>query len=304
MSQFLLRFAPSPNGLLHKGHAYSALLNAALAKKYNADLLIRMEDIDTIRCTQELKQQTLQDLKWLQIPYKQPVLWQSSRFHAYKNALNYLAKMGLVYKAYLTRKQITQFIKSQEEQGISWPSDPDGAPLYPGDDAILSKSQLQKLSDEKAPYALRLNMRRARQMLNSPLYWQELTPPKTSVDLPAFEQVDTIKTDPSAWGDMVLARKDTPTSYHLSVVVDDAAQGITHVVRGQDLYHATSIHRLLQHLLHLPAPIYHHHPLIKTSAGEKLSKSAGHKSLKELREQGLTRQELLQSMPSAITNNL
>ncbi|MTI18383.1 tRNA glutamyl-Q(34) synthetase GluQRS [Rhodobacteraceae bacterium RKSG542] len=289
MSQPVLRFAPSPNGHLHLGHAYSALLNAKLAQQLGGRFLVRIEDIDKARCTQTLIDEMFEDLTWLGVTCEEPVRRQSEHFEAYAEALAQLEATGLVYRAYASRAQVKAFISTYEETGRSWPRDPDGAPLYPPEEAILSPETLASLAaDPNAPFALRLDMAKALKLIGAELFWQELV----DLNAPAVSQ----KAHPELWGDVVLARKDTPTSYHLSVVLDDALQGITHVVRGQDLYHATSVHRLLQELLGLPAPTYHHHKLILDDDGRKLAKSNKSTSLRSLREQGTSAPEIRQML--------
>lgn len=273
MTAPVFRFAPSPNGLLHPGHARSALLNADLARATGGRFLLRIEDIDRARCTAELEQAIYADLCWLGLEWERPVRRQSDHFPLYQQALDRLKTLGLVYPCRCTRGGIRAAIAETEAaSGTAWPRDPDGAPLYPGtcrnhpftpDDAV----------------AWRLDMTRALARLDAPLTWTEWRPDGTSSPVPA---------DPARWGDVVLARRDTPTSYHLSVVIDDAAQGVTHVVRGMDLFEATAIHRLLQQLLDLPAPLYHHHTLVQDGEGRKLSKSNGATSLRALRARGLT----------------
>jgi glutamyl-Q tRNA(Asp) synthetase len=284
MTKPVLRFAPSPNGHLHLGHALSALLNARAAVALNGDFLVRVEDIDQTRCTPELERELFEDLAWLNVPLDQPVLRQSDCFPFYRAALEQLQDMGLVYPAYLTRAEIKAHVAAREAEGKPWPRDPDGAPLYPGDGAVLSEDARRKRADSDAPFALRLDMRKALALAGKSLSWTEAGSEGTALFAPA----ETIAADPLAWGDVVLARKETPTSYHLSVVVDDARQGITDVLRGQDLYHATSVHRLLQELLGLPAPVYRHHRLILGEDGRKLSKSNQDTSLRSLRAAGMT----------------
>ncbi|GAB4516251.1 MAG: tRNA glutamyl-Q(34) synthetase GluQRS [Roseibium sp.] len=288
MSQHVFRFAPSPNGHLHLGHALSALLNARAAVALSGRLLVRVEDIDRTRCTPELERDMFEDLAWLGLPLDEPVLRQSEAFPHYRAALERLQDMGLVYPAYLTRAEIKAFVADRERDGAAWPRDPDGAPLYPGDDAVLSAAELERRAASDAPFALRLEMKRALERIGGPLTWQE-----TGSEGPAlFESPVPVNADPAAWGDVVLARKDTPTSYHLSVVVDDARQGVTDVLRGRDLYHATSVHRVLQELLGLPEPVYRHHRLILGEDGRKLSKSNRDTSIRSLREAGMSHAEL------------
>lgn len=288
MTEPVFRFAPSPNGHLHLGHALSALLNARAAVALHGRFLVRIEDIDQTRCTPDLERDIFEDLAWLGVSLKEPVLRQSEAFPHYRSALEKLQDLGLVYPAYLTRAEIKRFVAAFEEKGIPWPRDPDGAPLYPGDDAVLSEAEIQERAQSDAPFALRLDMTAALGRIDEPLTWQEFGAEGPSL----FEPAKTIAADATSWGDVVLARKDTPTSYHLSVVVDDARQGITDVLRGQDLYAATSVHRVLQHLLNLPEPRYRHHRLILGDDGRKLSKSNQDTSLRSLRVSGVTHVEL------------
>ncbi|WP_108818652.1 tRNA glutamyl-Q(34) synthetase GluQRS [Pseudovibrio sp. Alg231-02] len=279
MNSPVYRFAPSPNGHLHLGHAYSAILNDAAAKQNSGRFLLRIEDIDTVRCTPQLQEDMLEDLKWLGLHWETPVRKQSEHFSEYAKALAQLEAMGLVYKAYLTRAQIKRFVAEQDTSDTPWPRDPDGAPLYPGDNSVLSEQEQKALQNSDVPYALRLNMAKAIELAGTSLSWNEA-------------HHGEIQAAPAAWGDVVLARKDTPTSYHLSVVVDDALQGITHILRGKDLYHATSVHRLLQTLLDVPEPHYEHHDLILDKTGRKLAKSAKDTSLRELMASGVTPEQI------------
>lgn len=285
----VFRFAPSPNGHLHLGHALSALLNAGAAEALGGRALLRIENIDLARCTPVLEKEMLEDLEWLGYPLDTPVLRQSERFDAYQAALDKLESMGLVYRATLTRAEIKRFVAECEKGGQTWPRDPDGAPLYPGDQAVLSDEDVAARLANDAPFALRLDMKTALKRLSEPLTWQEAGAEGVCLHDPAR----TIPASPEDWGDIVLARKDTPTSYHLSVVVDDAAQGITDVLRGRDLNQATSVHRLLQVLLDLPEPVYRHHRLVLDERGQKLSKSSKSTSLRALRHAGWTRAEVL-----------
>jgi glutamyl-Q tRNA(Asp) synthetase len=272
MTQPVFRFAPSPNGELHLGHAYSALLDFTLAEAAGGRFLLRIEDIDMTRCRPAYEAGIFRDLAWLGLRWETPVRRQSEHFADYAAALARLEAMGLVYPAFLTRAEITA---RGREPGR--PRDPDGAPLYPGDDRDLDPAVAAERMAAGMPYALRLRMDRAAAAVGA-LGWSE-TGEGTTLTVPA---------DPRAWGDVVLARKETPTSYHLSVVVDDAEQGVSHVVRGRDLFHATSVHVLLQRLLGLPQPVYHHHRLIVDETGRKLAKSDRDTSLRALREAGAT----------------
>nr|WP_321524436.1 tRNA glutamyl-Q(34) synthetase GluQRS [uncultured Cohaesibacter sp.] len=275
--QTTFRFAPSPNGALHLGHALSALLNFEAARRTGGRFLLRIEDIDTVRCTDDKVAQMLDDLDWLGIHWEEPVMRQSSRFAVYAGQLEALKRQGLAYPSTASRKDIqTAVTNRQNETGKDWPRDPDGAFLYP-------RTMLSEKESDKGDVAWRLDMQKALQQHTAPLIWQENGP--LSPCHPHRASIDAI---PEVWGDVILARKDCPTSYHLSVVIDDAAQGITHIVRGQDLYAATSLHRLLQTMLALPAPVYHHHRLLTDIGGQKLAKSRQSLSLKALRQDGVT----------------
>jgi len=270
----VFRFAPSPNGYLHLGHAYSVLLNARMAREAGGRLLLRIEDIDEARCKPEYEAAIYEDLRWLGLSWEEPVRRQSQHFAAYSEAIAKLDAMGLVYPAFESRAEIARFVRESERGSESvWPSDPDGGPRYPGMSKALDPKERRRLIDAGAPYALRLDMDAALAR-TGPLDWNESGAAVTA--------------DPAAWGDFILARKDTPNSYHLSVVVDDALQGVTDVVRGRDLFHSTAAHRVLQTLLGLPAPRYHHHELILDKDGRKLSKSTQATGLRELRAQGKT----------------
>ncbi len=281
----VFRFAPSPNGRLHLGHAYSALLNARMARESGGRFLLRMEDIDTARCTPELEQGIYDDLRWLGLDWERPVRRQSEHFSDYRHALTQLAGRGLVYPAFLSRGELRARIEAAAACGESWPLDPDGAPLYPPDEREMTEEERLERMTSGAPYAWRLDMRKALEAVGEPLSWSE------SGAGPEGE-TGRVAADPARWGDVVIARKDTPTSYHLSVVVDDALQGVTHVVRGRDLFHATSVHRLLQNLLGLREPLYLHHDLMLGEDGRKLSKSRHDTALESLRRQGLTADDI------------
>lgn len=272
------RFAPSPNGLLHLGHALSALLNHDMARASGGRFLLRIEDIDLARSTPEFEEAIYRDLAWLGLQWEQPVRRQSEHFDTYRTALERLHAMGLVYPAFMTRGEVKARVAAFEAAGKIWPRDPDGSPLYPEDDRLRSEGERKALMDKGLRHAFRLDMGRALELLGKPLTFRE------TGDGPQGE----IACDPAIWGDVVLSRSDAPSSYHLSVTVDDAVQGITHVVRGLDLFEATAVHRLLQELLGLPEPLYHHHRLILGEDGRKLAKSEGATGLAALRLQGLS----------------
>jgi len=275
----VFRFAPSPNGYLHLGHAYSALLNFDLARDSGGRLLLRIEDIDPTRCRGEYEEAIYADLAWLGIAWDPMVRRQSEHPDAYRRAIAQLSAEGLIYPSFESRAEIAKLVAEREAEG-DWPRDPDGAPLYPGHARQLSVSARTRLIETGVPYALRLDMAQAIARVGA-LSWSERGEGSEG-------EGRRVVATPQAWGDVVLARKETPTSYHLSVVVDDALQAVSEVVRGADLFHATSVHRLLQRLLALPEPVYRHHRLIRDEAGHKLSKSTGATGLRELRGQGAT----------------
>ena len=285
MTRPTFRFAPSPNGELHLGHAYSALLNAAMARKTGGRLLLRIEDIDLTRCTPEFEAGIFRDLEWLGIEWEEPVRRQSEHLAEYGGLLDRLIAWELVYPAFMSRGETRAHIAQAEESGRTWPRDPDGVPLYPGLDKALSTSERKKRMACGEPFAWRLDTAAAMARVGKPLTWTEFAGP----DMDSARKVEA---RPDLWGDVVLARRDVPTSYHLSVVADDALQSITHVVRGLDLFAATGIHRLLQELLELPEPAYFHHRLIPGPDGRKLSKSFRDTGLSALRSAGRTPDEI------------
>ncbi|MEK1903743.1 MAG: tRNA glutamyl-Q(34) synthetase GluQRS [Rhizobium sp.] len=274
----VFRFAPSPNGRLHLGHALSAFLNDDMTKAADGRLLLRIEDIDLTRCTPEFEAGIYADLEWLGIEWEQPVRRQQKHFSEYQAALRSLIERGLVYPSFLTRGEVKTRVAAYERMGEPWPRDPDGTPHYPADDRDRSDEERNAMLVSGLKHAWRLNMNRALDLIGEPLFWTET----------GDERKGEILAEPAAWGDVVLSRSDAPSSYHLSVVIDDALQGVTHVVRGLDLFHATSVHRLLQNLLNLPQPVYHHHRLVVDTDGRKLSKSEGDTGLAELRATGLS----------------
>ncbi len=274
------RFAPSPNGELHLGHAYSALVNARLAAAAGGTLLLRIEDIDTDRCTPEYERGILTDLAWLGIEWEEPVRRQSEHFADYAEALHRLIDEDLVYPAFMSRGEARAWIADGAGED-PWPRDPDGAPLYPPRDRSLTRRESKARMEAGDPFSWRLDMAAALAHVSGRVEWLETGAGPDG-------ETGRIAARPEAWGDVVLARKDTPASYNLCVVVDDAIQGITDVVRGRDLFFATSVHRLLQDLLGLPVPVYHHHDLVLGDDGRKLSKSRRDTALRSLREAGAT----------------
>ncbi|MGU3466314.1 tRNA glutamyl-Q(34) synthetase GluQRS [Methylobacterium sp. C33D] len=270
----VLRFAPSPNGRLHLGHAYSALLNADLAARMGGLCRLRIEDIDPARSKPEFVEGIVTDLAWLGLTYPEPVRHQSRHMAAYRVALDGLIDRGLAYPCFCSRGQIRARVAS----GGDSPRDPDGVPLYPGTCRRLDPAAAADRIARGDPHTWRLAMAAAMRCAG---------PTHGYV---AFDEAGArrVAAAPARWGDAVIARRDVPTSYHLAVVHDDAVEGITHVVRGRDLETATDLHVLLQALLGLPVPRYRHHPLLLDAGGEKLAKSRGSRSLADLRQAGET----------------
>jgi glutamyl-Q tRNA(Asp) synthetase len=275
-SQPIFRFAPSPNGRLHLGHAYSALYTDHWAKAMGGVALLRIEDIDRVRCRPEFVAAVFEDLDWLGLSYPEPVRIQSQHFDDYRAAADQLRSKGLIYPCFCSRAEIRAASGGR--------TDPDGAPLYPGTCRHLSTDERMEGLRSGRPVQWRIDMGQAIDIADE-------TSIREAMPTPADPCVSR-SADPARWGDVVIVRKDTPTSYHLSVVVDDAIQGITHVTRGMDLYAATDIHVLLQALLGLLSPIYTHHPLILDEEAAKLSKSRGSESLASLRALGITPQDI------------
>ncbi len=246
-------------------------------------MLLRIEDIDATRCRPDYEQAIYEDLSWLGIEWEKPPRRQSEHLALYRDAVDRLMRDGLIYPAFESRAEIARMVGDKERTG-AWPRDPDGAPIYPGTGKRLSADARDRKMCSGAPYALRLDMEAAIARTGT-LSWTEqgAGPEGETGNVPAH---------PEQWGDVILARKDTPTSYHLSVVIDDALQGVTDVVRGQDLFRATGVHRLLQDLLGLPQPVYRHHALLLDDTGQKLSKSTGSTGLRDLRASGVTPAEV------------
>lgn len=272
----VFRFAPSPNGRLHLGHAYSALLNADLAQRSGGVCRLRIEDIDPVRATPDLTAAIFSDLAWLGLTYPAPVRHQFRHMAAYEAILSGLVARGLAYPCFCSRTEI------RARAAMESPCDPDGAPLYPGTCRTLDPAVALARRERGAPHTLRLDMAAALAAAPGPHAYT------------AFDEVGErrVPADPARWGNAVIARRDVPTSYHLAVVHDDAEEGITHVVRGRDLEAATDLHVLLQRLLRRPSPRYRHHALILDAGGAKLAKSRGSTSLADLRAAGTTPDEI------------
>lgn len=294
MTSPIFRFAPSPNGELHLGHAFSALLNQQMAGLVGGRLLLRIEDIDVTRCTPEFEAAIFRDLAWLGLRWEKPVRRQSEHFGEYGRLLERLVAEELVYPAFMSRGEARGWIAEAEGRGRAWPRDPDGVPLYPGVDKALGQRERKRRIAEGEPFAWRLDTARAAERIGKPLHWTEFTDA-------AMSATRVVEAQPGFWGDVVLARRDVATSYHLSVVADDALQGVTHVVRGLDLFSATGLHRLLQDLLGLPPPAYFHHRLVLGADGRKLSKSQRDTGLSALRAQGRTADDVRRTVGLDVT---
>jgi len=271
----VLRFAPSPNGRLHLGHALSALVTWNAAATLGGVALLRIEDIDSERSKPEFVAAIFEDLHWLGLDWPEPVMLQSQRMEAYAEAGNSLRDQRLLYPCFCTRTQIA---------AAAIGTDPDGAPLYPGTCRHLDRGEQIERLERGDPVQFRLDTAAAMDRAGMLTY--------TVVGPLITDRPQIRHARPERWGDVVLQRKGTPTSYHLSVVVDDAAQGITYVTRGRDMEAATDIHVLLQMLLGLPSPIYHFHRLILGDDGKKLAKSRDSKSLAVLRAEGWTPEDV------------
>ncbi|MEO1608177.1 MAG: tRNA glutamyl-Q(34) synthetase GluQRS [Pseudomonadota bacterium] len=278
-TQAVFRFAPSPTGYLHLGHALSAIIGFELAQRLSGRFLVRIEDTDNSRTRQHFVDAILEDLAWLGLEWEEPVWRQSERLDIYAEHRDRLRDVGLLYPCFATRAEIAAATRNTQ-----LPSDPDGAPVYPGLCRGLSAYEISRRMAQDLPYALRLDMAKAIDVAKQKQHANQITLMQFAFD----GNRRKMKLDPARWGDVIIARKDTGTSYHLAGVVDDAAQGVSHVCRGQDLEAVTDIHRLLQILLDLPAPVYHHHALVRDADGRKLSKSSGDTALYQLRRDGWT----------------
>jgi glutamyl-Q tRNA(Asp) synthetase len=264
------RFAPSPTGELHLGHAFSALTAFEAARAAAGRFLVRIEDIDSGRCRPAFIQTIFDDLAWLGLTWAQPVRRQSEHFDSYRSALDRLAADGLLYPCFCTRKDMAAAGQA--------PHGPDG-PLYPGTCRALSADERAERRESGLPFALRLDSAAAIGRVG-PLWWRD-------------RAAGRVRARPDLFGDVVLARKDCPTSYHLAVTLDDAAQGVTLITRGEDLFAATHVHRLLQALFDLPTPDYAHHPLLTGPDGRRLAKRDRAQTLRSLREAGRSPAEVL-----------
>ena len=269
-SAIVTRFAPSPTGLLHLGHAYSALFAFEAARTNGGRFLLRIEDIDFTRCRREFEVAILEDLAWLGIAWETPVRRQSDHLHEYGAVAEQLRVRGLLYPCFCTRKDIQREI---EAAGAA-PHGPEGL-LYPGLCRSLSEDERQSRIASGESFAMRLDLNRALAEAGHDLEWMDL-------------ERGPQRAQPEILGDVVLVRKDIGCSYHLAVVMDDALQGVTRITRGEDLFEATHVQRLLQALLSLPTPEYHHHPLICDPNGQRLAKRDEAETLRSLRRRGVS----------------
>jgi len=275
----VFRFAPSPNGELHLGHALSALAAYDAAQKARGRFLLRIEDIDVTRCREGYVEQIFEDLRWLGLAWEMPLLRQSQHFDVYAKAASWLENIGLLYPCFATRSEIAEAV-ARQPSGF----DPDGAPLYPGLHKGMAKAEVRARRERSEPFSLRVDMDRALAAAAGRLNGAALT----FTELDEAGEGTIVAARPERWGDAVIVRKDVPASYHLAVTIDDARQGVTHVTRGMDLFAATDLHRLLQVLLGLPEPKYRHHRLITDAEGRKLAKSARDTSIRSLRAAGMS----------------
>lgn len=267
------RFAPSPTGYLHLGHAYAALFAYDAARAAGGRFLLRIEDIDPGRCRPEFETAILDDLAWLGLGWEMPMRRQSEHMAEYAAALARLDAMGLIYPCFCTRAEI----RAEIARAIDAPQGPDG-PIYPGTCRGMGADERARRIERGESYALRLHVAQAAARAGR-LEWHD-------------RARGTVGAAPERFGDVVLARKDTPASYHLAVTWDDAAQGVTLVTRGADLAPATDIHRLLQALLGLPVPDYHHHRILSDESGRRLAKRERAVTLRELRAAGTRPEEV------------
>lgn len=264
------RFAPTPTGYLHLGHAYSAWFAAETARREEGTFLLRIEDIDATRCRPEFETAIAEDLRWLGLDWPEPVRRQSEHFADYRAALDRLTEMGLIYPCFLSRKELKEALEAPH---LEPRLDPDG-PVVFDSDGMMDEAERRRRMNADEPYALRLRVRRAMEIAG-PLVWFDRDQGRQEAR-------------PEMFGDVVLARKDVPTSYHLAVTLDDALQEVSLVTRGEDLFQATHVHRLLQALLDLPVPEYRHHGLLADAEGKRLAKRRQSQSIRDLRAAGLT----------------
>ena len=284
------RFAPSPNGKLHLGHAFSAIVSERVAKKFNGKFLIRIEDIDIGRSSAKYEQSIFEDLNWLGLKYDKKIRKQSEHFSLYEVYLKKLRDLDLIYPCWASRTEIKKFINKKDIELNHWPIDPDGQYIYPGIYKGISPVQRSGLMLSGKDFSWRLDMEKAinfaEEKIKSEIFFSEI----------GLEPIGLRRIEPHLFGDIIIARKDIPTSYHLSVTVDDSDQNITIITRGLDIYPSTSIHRLLQIILDLPEPKWFHHNLIRNNEGVKLSKSTESTSLESYRKKGFSKKKIVKKI--------
>ena len=288
MKQHKTRFAPSPNGKLHLGHAFSAIISERLAKKNNGEFIVRIEDIDIGRTSRENEELIIADLNWLNIKFdEKKIRRQSEYFELYEVYLKRLRDLDLVYPCWATRSEIKKTIKSNKIKHSNWPIDPDGQYIYPGIYKNISPAKRSGMMLSGKDFSWRLDIEKAinlaQDILKSKIFFQEV----------GLEPIGKRLAEPHLYGDIIIARKDIPTSYHLSVTIDDFEQNINLVTRGLDIYPATSIHRLLQVIFDLPEPEWFHHNLIRDKQGIKLSKTSNSTSIEFYRNNGISSKKLI-----------
>ena len=284
------RFAPSPNGKLHLGHAFSAIVSERVAKKFNGKFLIRIEDIDIGRSSVKYEQSIFEDLNWLGLKYDKKIRKQSEHFNLYEVYLKKLRDLDLIYPCWASRTEIKKFINKKDIELNHWPIDPDGQYIYPGIYKGISPAKRSGLMLSGKDFSWRLDMEKAinfaEEKIKSEIFFSEI----------GLEPKGLRRIEPHLFGDIIIARKDIPTSYHLSVTVDDSDQNITIITRGLDIYPSTSIHRLLQIILDLPEPKWFHHNLIRNNEGVKLSKSTESTSLESYRKKGFSKKKIVKKI--------
>ena len=294
MTKYNTRFAPSPNGYLHLGHAYSAKLSQKISENSSGKFFLRIEDIDIGRCKEEFEKTIYDDLSWLGIKYQNAVRRQSDHFKNYEVYIKKLRDLDLIYPCWATRSEIKKEIKKKLTSLSTWPIDPDGQYIYPGVYKNISKANRANLMLSGKDFSWRLNIEKAL------IYAEEKYGGKIFFYEKGLEPLGKRFTEPKLYGDFIIGRKEIPTSYHLSVTVDDAEQNINLVTRGVDLYAATSIHRLLQVIFNFPQTEWYHHQLLREENGIKLSKTNNSTSIKSYREKGFSKDKIF----SFISKNL
>ncbi|MEO8113064.1 MAG: tRNA glutamyl-Q(34) synthetase GluQRS [Phenylobacterium sp.] len=275
-TRFVTRFAPSPTGYLHRGHAFSALTAHQAARSAGGQFILRIEDIDQVRCRPQFEAAVAEDLAWLGLAWPRPVRRQSEHMADYRRVLGHLAEAGLVYRCFRTRREIAEDIEAAPHGAMeAWRGEP-----------LAADEETRRLAAGE-PYAWRLSLTAAERALGGfdGLTFQEEGAGPNG-------EAGVIQIRPELGGDVVLARKDVGVAYHLAVVADDALQGVTHVIRGHDLFEAAHVHRLLQALLGFPVPTYRHHPLLTAPDGKRFAKRDRAETLRELRERGMTPEDL------------